>query len=395
MGCHSSKAASPPVSTPARTLLASDDGNTKSTKSIQNTAGSEVSPEAQAHSDVIEAAEAFPITSVPMRPPNQKASQDAEDIPSNPSKAEDVQFLHEDLLEPVGAPQTMQKPCSGEGLMTTSASAGGAMTTSRATDATLSNAEQKEEFQYSHEPSSRVHKSPQGWEEEGILFPHEGVRFLLQEFSDALNTMDPLPAWKWDNVSTWYEDYFYSVVHHHHDAEEKIYLPWIQGRVSVPAKISADHPGLLQTMDDLSAMLKKGAVAPAGERAELLADIQQVVAAFVEDMLEHLAEEEQIIPRLLREGRFTQEEEGVVVAQIIQSLGLDGNKKSLPPMLHAYARWAGTDQAELFVATKLPLPIQFLYRNFWVHDFQNRNIGLLASLAEGVDTNTFASKWFC
>jgi len=207
--------------------------------------------------------------------------------------------------------------------------------------------------------------------------------------------MDPLPSWKWDNVSTWYEEYLYSVVHHHHDAEEKIYLPWIQGRVSVPAKISADHPGLMQKMDDLSAMLKKGAVTSVGERAELLADIQQVVVAFVEDMLEHLAEEEEIIPRLLREGGFTQDEEGAVVGQIIQSVGLDGNKKALPPMLHAYARWAGADQAELFVSTKLPLPIQLLYRNFWVHDFQNRHIGLLASLSEGVDTNPFASKWFC
>ena len=102
-----------------------------------------------------------------------------------------------------------------------------------------------------------------------------------------------------------------------------------------------------------------------------------------------------MIPCLLREAGFTQEEEGAVVGQIIQGLGLGGNKAALPPMLHAYARWAGTEKAEVFVSTNLPPPIQFLYRHFWVHDFQTRHMGLLASLAEGVDTNPFASKWFC
>jgi len=261
--------------------------------------------------------------------------------------------------------------------------------------ATARNVEVNEKPESIRQPTSRVHKNPQGWQEEGILFPHEGIRFLMQELSDAVNSMDPLPAWKWENLSMWYQDYFYSVVHHHHDVEEQLYLPWIQARVSVPTKIAADHPDLMQTMDDLSAMLKKGAAVPAEERAEHLADVHQVVRAFVEDMQQHLAEEEEAIPRLLREGGFTQEEEAVVVGKIIEGLGLDGNKKSLPSMLHAYALWAGTGKAEEFVSTHLPLPIQFLYRNFWAHDFQYRHMGLLASLDEGVDTNPFASKWFC
>jgi len=245
------------------------------------------------------------------------------------------------------------------------------------------------------EPTSRVIKTPQGWEEEGILFPHEGVRFLMQEFSDAVSTMDPAPAWKWENLSTWYQDYFYTVVHHHHDAEEKIYLPWIQARVSVPAKIAADHPELMRAMEDLSTMLKQGASLPATQRAEHLAEVQKFLAAFVEDMQQHLAEEEEIIPQLLRDGRFTHEEEAPVIGQIIEGLGLDGNKKALPPMLHAYACWAGDEKAEVFVSTNLPMPIQFLYRNFWQQDFEYRHKGLLASLAEGVDTNPFASRWFC
>jgi hypothetical protein len=243
--------------------------------------------------------------------------------------------------------------------------------------------------------TSRVYQNPQGWQEEGILFPHEGIRFLMQELCSAIEVMDPRPAWKWNNLATWYQDYFYDVVHHHHDAEEKIYLPWIQTRMVVPAKITSDHPELMQSMDELRDMLKGGSGVPVGKRGEHLFLVRQRVVAFVETMEQHLAEEEEALPGLLREGGFTEEEEGPIVAQIIQSLGLDGNKRALPPMLHAYALWAGTDKAEAFVSSNLPLPIQYLYRHFWVHDFQNRHMGLLASLKEGVDTDPFASRRFC
>ena len=46
-------------------------------------------------------------------------------------------------------------------------------------------------------------------------------------------------------------------------------------------------------------------------------------------MFEHLAEEEQIVPTILREN-FTQNEEKKIVEKIIQSLGLSGNKMALP-----------------------------------------------------------------
>lgn len=250
MGCHSSKVALPSASTPERTLLANDSGNVKSPKSTQNTAVPEGTPEAEVQSDLAEAGKADLITPAFMQLPKDKFSQSTEIVQSNLSEAKELQFSQEELAEPVGMPQSITVSFSGERVMAENASAEGVVITSHATDAALPDVEQKEK-QDTHEPTSKIHKNPQGWEEEGILFPHEGVRFLIQEFSDALINMDPLPSWKWDNVSTWYEEYLYSVVHHHHDAEEKIYLPWIQGRVSVPAKISAEHPGLMQTMDDL------------------------------------------------------------------------------------------------------------------------------------------------
>ncbi|CAE8606224.1 unnamed protein product [Polarella glacialis] len=148
----------------------------------------------------------------------------------------------------------------------------------------------------------------------------------------------------------------------------------------------------MRTMDELRDMLASGSFKPAGERAELLAKLRERVAAFVEDMHQHLAEEEEVIPKLLGEGGFTQEKEGAAVGQIIESLGLDGNKKSLPVMLHGLKLWAGEERAEAFVAEHLPLPIRLLYRTFWSADFQHRHLGLVASLPEEVDVNPFVSQ---
>lgn len=373
MGCQSSKPASRPVSTPAGTLLASDTGVVKSP---QATAGLEPATEAGTQLEPVEAAAPVADHTLQLSDVCKGPEEKADEV-ARPS-AEGAQLEQEKVtvsahVDPVlvndVSPQAQPSP----------------VVDSAAADVPVPVSQ----------PTSRVHKNPQGWEEEGILFPHEGIRFLMQELSDAVNSMDPLPAWKWENLSTWYQDYFYTVVHHHHDAEEKIYLPWIQTRTSVPPKITADHPELMSAMDDLSAMLKKGASAPVADRASHLKDVKLFLSAFVEDMQQHLAEEEEIIPEALRTGGFTQEDEAPVVGKIIEGLGLDGNKKALPPMLHAYARWAGAEKAEAFVSSNLPLPIQFLYRNFWEHDFQHRHMGLLASLAEGVDTNPFASKWFC
>ena len=43
------------------------------------------------------------------------------------------------------------------------------------------------------------------------------------------------------NFFTYFKNAFALYVRRHHEAEEKVYLPWIKTRVEVPARISEDH----------------------------------------------------------------------------------------------------------------------------------------------------------
>lgn len=40
-------------------------------------------------------------------------------------------------------------------------------------------------------------------------------------------------------------------VHNHHDHEEKIFFPWMETKVKLPPKMSADHKTLIANLDDV------------------------------------------------------------------------------------------------------------------------------------------------
>jgi len=229
-------------------------------------------------------------------------------------------------------------------------------------------------------PNSHVYKEPKGWEE--VVFPYEGIRFLMHELHEAVHAMDPSSAWKWQNLSLWYQEYFHDVVHHY-DIEEQIYLPWIQAHATVPNQITVEHHELMQTLDVLRDMIRDGAAMSIFERAEHLAMLRKRVLAFSEAMNAHLAEEARVIPSLLREAKFSKEDEYAVVGQIIASLELEGNQRALPTMVRDLKSRAGSEQAEEPESQQLPFHSDFF-------DFQQRHIGLLASLGKGIDDDPFA-----
>jgi len=232
-------------------------------------------------------------------------------------------------------------------------------------------------------PTSRIIRQPQDWCDEGLLIPHEAIREALFDAAEALRHLEPRASkmWKVDNFFTWYLQYHLPSIHHHHDAEEQIYLPWMATRVAIPEKLAADHVELLETMDSIRALydtrFDKACASDAAAEA-LVADLRAAWAGYSMMMQDHLAEEEEVIPALLR-ANFTVEEEAVVVGEIIASLGLDGNKKFLPNIIDAMSRWGGEKKVEEFMLN-IPPPIRFLYATFWQPDYENNQKALLRSL---------------
>lgn len=51
-------------------------------------------------------------------------------------------------------------------------------------------------------------------------------------------------------------DMFYTVLHHHHDNEEKIGFPFLAKRAEIPARITEDHVSLMECLDQASELFK-------------------------------------------------------------------------------------------------------------------------------------------
>ena len=97
-------------------------------------------------------------------------------------------------------------------------------------------------------------------------------------------------------------------------------------------------------------------------------------------MFEHLAEEEQIVPTILREN-FTQNEEKEIVGKIIQSLGLSGNKMALPWIIDSMKLWCSKDKID-DLYNSLPIFIKLLYNCNWIYDYKRNNKGLLQAILD-------------
>src|SRR6185312_12827862 len=107
--------------------------------------------------------------------------------------------------------------------------------------------------------------------------------------------------WKIDRFFKWYNKYFYSPVHHHHDIEEQIFFPWIltQGNIVLPDRMSADHKTLLKGLSDIRDMEPQFKQAHNKSDTALLEtlcqQLRQRVSALCELMYDHLAEEEKVV----------------------------------------------------------------------------------------------------
>jgi hemerythrin-like domain-containing protein len=216
---------------------------------------------------------------------------------------------------------------------------------------------------------------PMDWADAGLLIPHEAIRRQMKMMVQSVNAMpDDSPpegeAWKITLFSQWFIDYFYESVHEHHDAEEKIYFPWMKTKTTIPEKeFSGSHVELMSAMDGIKKVCAQIINKQGKGCGALVAELKKDVPKFDADMRAHLKEEEETVPELLR-NNFTHEEEGVIVEQILQAGGLALAKKFLPAVLLAAQEWMSETFYADFVGS-IPPPIKHLVDKYYMPDFEN------------------------
>ena len=127
----------------------------------------------------------------------------------------------------------------------------------------------------------------------------------------------------------------------------------------------ADHSQLMTLLDEIKSIYE-------------LNLLRRKIQELKETMFAHLAEEESFVPSILRE-HFTPEEEKQIVDQIIQSLGLSGNKMALPWIIDSLKTWKKPEDVASFYYS-LPSFIRLLYHCSWKRDYLRNNLGLLESI---------------
>lgn len=225
------------------------------------------------------------------------------------------------------------------------------------------------------------------WCDRGLLIPHEVIRWYHREMRTMLKTFDPDTEgkeWMTDLFFDFWDDYYYQNIHHHHESEENIYNPGLQKALEAKglawegAWITPDHSKLMGMMDEIGTYREKINSGEAGA----VAGFKTLLSDYMAGMEAHISQEEAFFPDVLRKG-MTEEEEAVLVDQIIQSLGLEGNKKMLPVLFYAMCRWWGAEGVTKF-ASAIPPPIKWLCGSFWVNDFCENQLTVLEALQTGV-----------
>lgn len=102
--------------------------------------------------------------------------------------------------------------------------------------------------------------------------------------------------------------------------------------------------------------------------ASEIAGLKKTVPSFVADMREHLKEEEETVPNLLRTN-FTHEEEEEAVQKILQKGGMEEVRAFLPSILLALKEWAAPEFYSDFVGS-MPPPVSEPLLQFFLPDYK-------------------------
>lgn len=220
---------------------------------------------------------------------------------------------------------------------------------------------------------------PMDWCDSSFLIPHEALRREMQAMLKSVEALDPKAPgdelWKARNFCDWYINSFHVNINTHHHTEEAIYFPWVKTRCAAqdfPEKTSKAHEALVEELDAIKKiceMVSSGNV-PASEVEGgvpgAITQLKEKIPVFVQNMSEHLQEEETSFPPILRQC-FTREEEQEIVNVILKEGGLTQARLFLPSIILAMKEWASEEFQAAFNSA-IPPPIAHLLNNYYLPD---------------------------
>lgn len=218
------------------------------------------------------------------------------------------------------------------------------------------------------------------WYHKAMMFPHEPIRNDLRQMFEIITVQNiPLSqSWKIPVFYDWYNKYFYPIVHHHHDAEEDIFFPWIRQRTALPQRLTEDHQDLIKRLDAIKDKRNKfEEQSDEAKWTQAIEELNKDLSELQSHMVEHLDAEEESTTPLLKE-HFTEKEYELIVEEIVKSLG-DGATIMLPWIIDRISYWGGDEEANAFI-NSLPLPPRLLYNFSWRRTFEKENRGTLSAL---------------
>ena len=158
----------------------------------------------------------------------------------------------------------------------------------------------------------------------------------------------------------------------------------------MPQRMTDDHKTLLKQLDAIAAMEQQFAGCMDDTQLNVLADeLRQRMTTMCDNMREHLAEEERIVPPLLRD-HFTEDETLSVTGKIIGSRGMD-NFYLVPNELICQQR-AGGDDSVRYLMSLMPGFMRQHYRRFSVTWYAVEQLAYIDDIMIDSDTEPKQAK---
>jgi len=247
------------------------------------------------------------------------------------------------------------------------------------------------------EPSSMVVGSNFTWQDEVMLVPHEAFRMYMSWMKEAVDGIDGKlngEEWKVNRFVAWFKEWFAPILHHHHDAEEKILFPFLREKnPDWPEKISSDHAQLMEDINrvlQIEKILKDLSEGPE-KAAAVVTELKSAIYQLINNTTPHLQEEEELVPQKIKQSDLSEEELNQVVGRIIQSGSLKGNSKFLPAIVYAMYSWGGDEAVARFRAN-MPALIKFLLDNSWEPAWRSNSLLVLDAIIKGEDPGADACR---